>query len=234
MFKKAKFRDTLAIIEKLGHTRGIKKVREEWIGERRHEAREKAGVRAEDPEELQERIERRAAKRVVDGDDEDDLYTTPGIVDKGKGKETETRDPNALFLGGGQDSDDDMPDGDDDDFDIEALKALEAAGTTNTTGTTSTITAGTSSTAAAISSTSKLAAVEEEGEEDYFGDDDDFMEFADAHIIPPVTARKVDEDNDEMEISRAMEEQSKEKQRTQKNVDDDDEDALAAMMEIEN
>jgi replication fork protection complex subunit Csm3/Swi3 len=233
LFKKAKFRDTLAIIEKLGHTRGIKKVREEWIGERRHEARENAGVRAEDPKELQKRIERRAAKRVVDGDDEDDLYTTPATNDKGKGKETETRDPNALFLGGGQNSDDDMPDGDDDDFDIEALKALEAAGTTDTTGPTSTITAGTSSTVAAISSTSKPAAVEEE--EDYFGDDDDdFMDFADANIIPPVTARKVDEDNDEMEILRAMEEQAKEKQRTQKNVDDDDEDALAAMMEIEN
>ncbi|KAI5815596.1 replication fork protection component Swi3-domain-containing protein [Pyronema omphalodes] len=235
LFKKAKFRDTLAIIEKLGHTRKIKTQREEWIGERRNEARRNAGVRAEDPEELQERIERRAAKKAAN-DGNNDLHTTPGTNDKGKGKETDARDPNALFLGAEENSDDDMPDGDDDDddFDIEALRALEAAGTINTTGSTSNITASTSSNAAAISSTSKPAATR--GEEDYFGDDDDdLMDFAAANINPLATARKVDEDNDEMEILRAMEEQEKEKQRTQKNVaDDDDEDALAAMMEIEN
>ena len=45
LFKKAKFRDTLEIIEKLGHSGSMRKQREEWIDESRQDKRDAEDMR---------------------------------------------------------------------------------------------------------------------------------------------------------------------------------------------
>ncbi|KAF8246278.1 Swi3-domain-containing protein [Wilcoxina mikolae CBS 423.85] len=129
LFKKAKFRDTLEIIEKLGHSGSMRKQREEWIDESRQSKRD-----AEDMRDLHARKDGEEGPSGGNRDgksNDDELYSlptgrsAPRQPNAPSSKDTATpEDPNALFFGGApDDSDEDMDNFNDEEF--EALLAAE-------------------------------------------------------------------------------------------------------------
>jgi replication fork protection complex subunit Csm3/Swi3 len=136
LFKKARFRDTLQIIEKLGHTRTLRSQREEWIEEARGAKRDRNDMKY-----LHERTAtsetkgtRRGSTDSADdvgenGPNDDDLYSlptgraAPGAKQTNKqasGNRDVEHNPDALFLGGMMDdSDEEM-----ENFEFEDLDAL--------------------------------------------------------------------------------------------------------------
>jgi replication fork protection complex subunit Csm3/Swi3 len=125
LFKKAKFRDTLRIIEKLGHTKTIRWQREAWINEARNtKLRTGGSAAASSLSGVAEPVEHDGQLHPEVNDD--DLYSLPtgrippSAKDKGKEKDIEPINPNALFLGTLSDeSDEEMMDFD--DAELEAL-----------------------------------------------------------------------------------------------------------------
>ncbi|KAI5843638.1 replication fork protection component Swi3-domain-containing protein [Tricharina praecox] len=136
LFKKAKFRDTLKIIEKLGHTRTIRSAREDWIHEAQGGKRDEAEMQELHVKGKEKEKESAAGdgaeKRGEDGND-DDLYSLPTRPSAPKPATAlpVPSDPNALFLGGVplEDSDDEMDGFDDADFEalLEAERAKDKA-----------------------------------------------------------------------------------------------------------
>jgi replication fork protection complex subunit Csm3/Swi3 len=136
LFKKARFRDTLQIVEKLGHTRTLRSQREEWIEEARGAKRDRNDMKY-----LHERTAtsetkgtRRGSTENADdvgenGPNDDNLYSlstgraAPGVKQTNKqasGNRDVEHNPDALFLGGMMDdSDEEM-----ENFEFEDLDAL--------------------------------------------------------------------------------------------------------------
>ena len=153
LFKKAKFRDTLEIIEKLGHSGSMRKQREEWIDESRQDKRDTEDMRylharkdgEEGPSGSKSKESGAGGGSVVDKgerSDDDELYSlptgrsAPGQPNAPASKNTITpQDPNALFLGGApDDSDEDMDNFDNEDFEALLAAEREKAGKTNESG----------------------------------------------------------------------------------------------------
>ncbi|KAI5778903.1 replication fork protection component Swi3-domain-containing protein [Geopyxis carbonaria] len=151
MFKKGKFRDTLKIIEKLGHSKSMRATRKDWIYE---DPNAPAPLREYGPEAGAKPWEAEYGRGVTGGfgvttegtaaptvlaaarepaaDNDDDLYSVPArpavqgsiFGSSAAAAAPVPDDPNALFKGSApalEDSDDDMVD----DAEIEALLAAQ-------------------------------------------------------------------------------------------------------------
>ncbi|CUS11723.1 unnamed protein product [Tuber aestivum] len=94
LYKKARFRDTLQIIEKLGHSRRMKMERESWVMDNK----KKAGSNTQEKDLDQERPETNIAPGTLSDEippNDDDLYSRPtGAIAPAVGNS------GALFLGG--------------------------------------------------------------------------------------------------------------------------------------
>lgn len=157
LFKKGRFRDTCAIIEKLGHTRAVKLQREAWISEAAYGQMNPGEMDRETEDDIRRQHERPVresgnGQTGQEEDNDDDLYSVPnrtnvpsaagngaGTTSAAPQKQWQQDDPNSLFKGGFPDSDDDLMMDDDDDFDLDALLAEQrsngklVAATTNNT-----------------------------------------------------------------------------------------------------
>ncbi|KAA8902476.1 replication fork protection component Swi3-domain-containing protein [Sphaerosporella brunnea] len=123
LFKKAKFRDTLQIIEKLGHTRTVRNAREDWIREAIGEKRDKSDMKDLHDRDATAAGEKGKEKAADAESDDDELYAPPPPK-----RRDAPADPTALFLGGAPDSDDDEMEMDNfDEAELEEIR-LEAEG----------------------------------------------------------------------------------------------------------
>jgi replication fork protection complex subunit Csm3/Swi3 len=122
LFRKGKFRDTLSIIEKIGHSRTMKWEREAWLMESREGKPKDAENDPTGEQLLPDDIPPNSEEL-----DDAELYSVPKeTVPKSTApKQLDVQDPEALFRGAFDDSDEDMMGGPDDD-ELEALLAAEA------------------------------------------------------------------------------------------------------------
>lgn len=144
LFKKAKFRDTVKIIEKLGHTRTIQEVRRSYIDEARmSKNKEKERVYGDDEIMRESGAEKdvqnedggeKAKVQEVGTTNDDDLYAAPPSrpqslkAANGNSNPNGSATPNPLFLGSvDDDSDENFGDAPDDD-ELDALMDAATVG----------------------------------------------------------------------------------------------------------
>ncbi|KAL7270453.1 chromosome segregation in meiosis-related protein [Rhizina undulata] len=125
LFKKARFKDTLTIIEKLGHTKEMRERRLVWIDEAREAKRPRISSSPEDRGKMKENEK--------EGEiNDDDLYELPQTRPVGSAKDgARTADhassSAALFLPGEDESEDEFGGPDDEELDALMDAALKAS-----------------------------------------------------------------------------------------------------------
>lgn len=109
LYRKATFRDTISIIEKLGHTKRVKIARNQYLDDY---------LPKNIPPEIEAEISRQESGREGAQDNDDDLYEVPPPRKPGPSNTGQDENGGSLFLGGDDSGDDPFEVPDDDELDV--------------------------------------------------------------------------------------------------------------------